>query len=151
MRGFVMVVWWGFDLIRSERKKVIRYIAHLWFVAQIGLKFSAQIPEAGGCALFHPAWLTNQLASNCKSGVLLMPASNDPKFVDVYETLKGNKQVPHTGYHFFEDQIHGFCSARGDFQDPAIYAGAIKAYTMAATFWKEEDEKSAAGLRGGKL
>ncbi|KAI9015368.1 hypothetical protein DFJ74DRAFT_259710 [Hyaloraphidium curvatum] len=130
------------DMLKGLGAKKVHY-AGFCYGGLTGLKFSAQIPEAGGCALFHPAWLTNQLASQCKSGVMLMPASNDPEYKDVFATLQANKNVPHAAYEFFADQIHGFASARGDFADPNVYAGAMRAYGLAAEFWKQEDEKTA--------
>jgi hypothetical protein len=39
-------------------------------------------------------------------------------------------------YKRYNDMVHGFCAARGDFQDPAVAAAVGEVIAMTAEFFK---------------
>lgn len=83
----------------------------------------------------HPSHLTTDLMKRVCGPVCLLPTKDDSELLDIKEAAEstGHKVV----YKYFEDMHHGFCGARGNFNDELNRTRANEAVDIMVKFFDE--------------
>ncbi|KAJ6638609.1 putative AIM2 family protein C30D10.14 [Pseudolycoriella hygida] len=75
--------------------------------------------EFKAAGIVHPSAVTNEEAVGVNIPMYLMPTRNDLDMMPFYEVLQA-KFGSNCGHRRFDDMIHGFAGARGNFSDPLV-------------------------------
>lgn len=82
----------------------------------------------------HGAAITPELVKDLKSPMMFLPASDDPPLDTVEEFLKSKPIGKDCVFHRFDNMIHGFAAARGNWDDPETRKCIEKALSMSQNF-----------------
>jgi len=85
-------------------------------------------------ALVHPSSVTNDEALDVQIPMYLMPTQNEPDMLPFYEVLQ-SKFGNNSGHRRFDDMVHGFAGARGNFSDPLIQERVNEVITTLGEFF----------------
>ncbi|EFJ49549.1 hypothetical protein VOLCADRAFT_89871 [Volvox carteri f. nagariensis] len=131
-------VYAAVERLRSEGATKLSCIGFCWGVS-IALRAGQDGATFSGAGGAHPALFGKDadLAEKVACPVILLPAKGDASYEVFQKALGsrpyGNKCV----YQRFDDQVHGFVAARGDWSDPAVAAAAGKAIHLMTHFLTE--------------
>jgi len=103
----------------SSRENITEVaIFGLCWGGMLSTRASTQMGELfKAAALVHPSLIENSEGEGVKVPMYLMPAKNDPDMLRFYEVLIQNFG-DNSGHTRFNDMLHGFVGAGGDFSDP---------------------------------
>ncbi|PVU84957.1 hypothetical protein BB560_007204, partial [Smittium megazygosporum] len=122
-------------LMEKEGFSSIFSIGFCWG-AKIVMNIADKNPFIKGGALVHPSLLEHSDFVNCKVPIILLPSMNEYDMAPEYETLKA-KPFGHKCFHQrFEDMTHGWCAARGEWNNPLVAARANEAFTIVVKNFK---------------
>ncbi|KAJ2559232.1 hypothetical protein EV175_000429 [Coemansia sp. RSA 1933] len=126
------------EILRAEGVESIGAVGFCW-----GAKLAIRaLAESGPCAvkssvLIHPSMLEKEDFEEAAGPVLLLPTKDEPDFSEFFAIAKA-KPFGDVSYHErFENQIHGFCAARGDFANPEVVGDVNKAIKLTVDFLKK--------------
>jgi len=68
-------------------------------------------------AMIHPSLITIDQAYNVRVPMYLMPSGDEPDMLPFYQVIREHFG-DNSGHRRFDDMIHGFAAARGNFSDP---------------------------------
>ncbi|KAK3249694.1 hypothetical protein CYMTET_40886 [Cymbomonas tetramitiformis] len=122
------------DLLKSRGATKFGALGFCWggFIT-IQLAASERF-SAAGCV--HAAFFSQdkELAENVMCPLIVLPAEGDP-MESVKEVLDTKPFASKCVYKRFDDQIHGFVAARGDWTKPEVAAAAGEAIGLLANFF----------------
>jgi len=84
--------------------------------------------------IVHPSAVQTEDAYNVKIPMYLMPAKDDIDMAEFYQILQ-TKFGDNCGHRRFDDMVHGFAGARGNFSDPVIQERVEEVITTLAAFF----------------
>eukprot|EP01104_Vermistella_antarctica_P010509 TRINITY_DN2811_c0_g1_i2.p1 TRINITY_DN2811_c0_g1~~TRINITY_DN2811_c0_g1_i2.p1 ORF type:complete len:188 (+),score=47.23 TRINITY_DN2811_c0_g1_i2:465-1028(+) len=87
----------------------------------------------------HPAFLTPEEADKALCPLMFLPASDDAPLDDVKAVLDKKEFGDQCVYKVFTTEKHGFCTARGDWENPESTSkqSATEAMDMTVAFLKK--------------
>lgn len=122
------------ELLKGKGAAKFGCIGFCWGVsiamaAAAGGTFSA----VGGA---HPSLFGKdaELASTLPCPVILLPAKGDADVAKVKGVMDATPYGPKCVYQRFDDQVHGFVAARGDWDKPEVAAAATQAINLMTDF-----------------
>ncbi|PWA03607.1 hypothetical protein BB558_000296 [Smittium angustum] len=105
--------------------------------SKMAMILSAHDPFYKAGALIHPTLLEISDFEKAQFPVVLLPAKTDRDFSEDFAVISA-KPFGNLCYHQrFDDMVHGFCSARGDWTDALNSKRANEAFSISvSTFYK---------------
>ncbi|KAG1077444.1 hypothetical protein G6F42_024837 [Rhizopus arrhizus] len=100
-------------------------------------KLTSTIPFFVGASLVHPSFVDVKDAEKAGAPILALPSKDEPDMTEYMEVLSKKpfgKQCKHVR---FDDMVHGFCAARGDYTDKLNAQRATEAIQLTANFFSE--------------
>lgn len=105
--------------------------------AKIAVQLTSTIPFFVGASLVHPSFVDVKDAEKAGAPILALPSKDEPDMTEYMEVLSKKpfgKQCKHVR---FDDMVHGFCAARGDYTDKLNAQRATEAIQLTANFFSE--------------
>ncbi|KAJ2507776.1 hypothetical protein GGI11_005898 [Coemansia sp. RSA 2049] len=129
------------EILRAEGVESIGAVGFCWGAKLVmsaltdeSEKFLGTSVKSG--VLIHPSALEKKDFENAAGPILLLPTKDEPDFTESFAIAKA-KPFGETSYmERFDNQIHGFCAARGDFSKPEVSGDVNKAIQMTVGFFK---------------
>ncbi|KAJ2358304.1 hypothetical protein IWW50_001367 [Coemansia erecta] len=88
-------------------------------------------------SLVHPSMMELKDFEQAQGPVLLLTSKDDPELNDEFALVKAKPFGKLSYQERFNDRIHGFCAARGDFADPEVARDVNRVVQLTAGFFKE--------------
>jgi len=91
-----------------------------------------------GHALYHPSFIQTEDARTVKAPILMLPSKEEADMLPFMELLKEvhPEVAKKSAHHRFDDMHHGFCGARGDWNDPVQRKRIEEAIAHSKTFFE---------------
>ncbi|KAI8975486.1 Alpha/Beta hydrolase protein [Mycotypha africana] len=105
--------------------------------AKIAVQLTSLNPFFVGASLIHPSFVDVKDAEKAGAPILAIPSKDEPDMTEYMEVLYKKpfgKQCKHVR---FDDMQHGFCAARGDYNDKLNAQRANEAIRLTADFYTE--------------
>ncbi|KAL9541236.1 hypothetical protein MBANPS3_009240 [Mucor bainieri] len=105
--------------------------------AKIAVQLTSTMPFFVGASLVHPSFVDVKDAEKAGAPILALPSKDEPDMTEYMEVLAKKpfgKQCKHVR---FDDMVHGFCAARGDYTDKLNAQRATEAIQLTANFFSE--------------
>ncbi|KAJ1907333.1 hypothetical protein LPJ81_000815 [Coemansia sp. IMI 209127] len=129
------------EILRAEGVESIGAVGFCWG-AKLAIRALAESGENGtgvikSGVLIHPSMLEKEDFEEAAGPILLLPTKDEADFTEFFAIAKA-KPFGEASYHErFDNQIHGFCAARGDFSKPEVIGDVNKAIQLTAGFFKK--------------
>ncbi|KAJ2453672.1 hypothetical protein EV183_002076 [Coemansia sp. RSA 2336] len=124
------------SLLQAEGTQKIGSVGFCWG-AKLSLCALGEDLNIKSVSLVHPSMLERKNFENAQGPVLLLTTKDEPVMDEDLEIVK-NKPLGKLSYaERFEDRIHGFCAARGDFSDSDVVKDVGRVIQLTSGFFKE--------------
>jgi dienelactone hydrolase len=118
--------------LKSQGISNIGSVGFCWGATQ-SFKLGKDVSLA--CAGFHPGGIELDLIRAIKVPIMAIPCQGDCKNLpEIIEAVNGMPWAKHAVIERFDDQVHGYMAARGDWNDKATKVRVEQAFTMLEAF-----------------
>ncbi|OLY84539.1 putative AIM2 family protein [Smittium mucronatum] len=114
-------------LVNVEKIDRVFLIGFCWG-AKMVMELSAHDKFYLGGALVHPSLLDISDFENAQAPMIILPSQNERDFSKDYEVLTAKSFGPLCYQQRFDDMIHGWCAARGEWSDQKVAERANEAF-----------------------
>ncbi|OMH82382.1 putative AIM2 family protein [Zancudomyces culisetae] len=104
--------------------------------AKMVMAASAHDPSYKGGACVHPSLLVAEDFEKANAPMIVLPSQNERDFTEDFKLIQAKPFGKLCYMQRFDDMIHGWCAARGEWQDSAVAARANEAFTIVASGFK---------------
>lgn len=103
-----------------------------------GAKMAVQLtsnPFFVGASMIHPSFVDVKDAEQAAAPVLAIPSKDEPDMTEYMQILSKKPFGDKCKHVRFDDMPHGFCAARGDYNDEANAKRANEAIKLTCDFF----------------
>ncbi|KAJ2084095.1 hypothetical protein H4R24_000304 [Coemansia sp. RSA 988] len=123
-------------LLRNEGTVEIGSVGSCWG-AKISLSALGDDCGIKGVSIVHPSLLTKEDFEKANGPILLLTSKDDPVFDEEFAIVKKGPFGELSYRERFVDRVHGFCTARGDFKDPAVVKDVNRVIQLTSGFFNK--------------
>ncbi|PVU90242.1 hypothetical protein BB561_004954 [Smittium simulii] len=123
-------------LTQQENFSNVFLIGFCWG-AKMVMALSAHDSFYKGGALIHPSLLEFSDFENAQCPMVLLPSKDDRCFKEDYAILQTRPFGKHCVHKRYDDMIHGWCAARGEWADSHIASQANDAFSTVITAFNQ--------------
>ncbi|CEG70192.1 hypothetical protein RMATCC62417_06134 [Rhizopus microsporus] len=105
--------------------------------AKIAVQVTAKLPFFVGASLIHPSFVDPKDAETANAPILAIPSKDEPDMTEYMNILHKKPFGNLCEHHRFDDMFHGFCAARGDYNDENNKKRATEAIQLTVNFFSK--------------
>ncbi|OBZ84836.1 hypothetical protein A0J61_07106 [Choanephora cucurbitarum] len=105
--------------------------------AKISVHLTSTHPFFVGASLIHPSFVDVKDAEAAQAPILALPSKDEPDMTEYMEVLSKKPFASLCKHVRFDDQPHGFCAARGNFEDETNVKRATEAIQLTVDFFHQ--------------
>ncbi|OMJ09244.1 putative AIM2 family protein [Smittium culicis] len=116
------------NYLTSTEKIDTIFLAGFCWGAKMVMNLSAHDSSYKGGALFHPSLMELSDFENAQAPMIILPSKDERDFTEDFKVLKSKPFGDLCYMQVYDDMIHGWCSARGEWSDAHIASRANEAF-----------------------
>ncbi|RCH91236.1 hypothetical protein CU098_006698 [Rhizopus stolonifer] len=105
--------------------------------AKIAVQTTARSSFFVGASLIHPSFVDTKDAEFASAPILAIPSKDEPDMTEYMEVLSKKPFGAQCEHYRFDDMPHGFCAARGDFDNEENKKRATEAIQLTCNFFSK--------------
>ncbi|KAJ1913589.1 hypothetical protein H4219_005142 [Mycoemilia scoparia] len=107
-------------LQEKENITKVGVLGFCWGAKMATLALNDETKFYQSAALIHPSFPSIEDFENAQGPICLLPSKDEGPMKDMYQKLESKEFYDKCFYHYFDDMPHGFCAARGDWENSDI-------------------------------
>ncbi|KAG1057652.1 hypothetical protein G6F43_000508 [Rhizopus delemar] len=105
--------------------------------AKIAVQITSQLPFFVGASMIHPSFVDVKDAESAGAPILALPSKDEPDMTEYFEILSKKPFGSLCEHYRFDDMVHGFCAARGDYDNEENRKRATEAIQLTVNFFSK--------------
>ncbi|KAI9276153.1 Alpha/Beta hydrolase protein [Sporodiniella umbellata] len=105
--------------------------------AKIAVQTTARSSFFAGASMIHPSFVDNKDAELANAPILAIPSKDEADMSEYMQILSKKPFGAECEHYRFDDMQHGFCAARGNFEDEENKKRATEAIQLTCNFFSK--------------